>query len=120
MFLIYFHLDHQFQPLNPYSLHILIWILLVMFLLTSTNYFSWKSHIKDVLRSKGLYPITLGKKQEPIDDENKFKWDNNNDKACGLNRMSISHDLWFHLQGINAADEAWEKIQAVFGKHDII
>jgi hypothetical protein len=27
--------------------------------------------MEDVLRSKGLYQITLGKEQEPIDDENK-------------------------------------------------
>jgi hypothetical protein len=34
--------------------------------------------MKDVLRSKGLYHITLGKEQEPIVDENKVKWDNKN------------------------------------------
>jgi hypothetical protein len=69
--------------------------------LTSTNYFSWKSHMEDVLRSKGLYQITLGKEQEPIDDEKYVKWDNRNDEAHGLIRMSISPDLRFHLQGID-------------------
>jgi hypothetical protein len=57
--------------------------------LTITNYFSWKSHIQDLLRSKGLYQIALGKEQEPIDDENKLKWDSKNDEARGLIRMSI-------------------------------
>jgi hypothetical protein len=40
-------------------------------LLTDTNYFSWNSHIEDVLRSKGLYWITLGREQAPIDVERK-------------------------------------------------
>jgi len=30
--------------------------------IASTNYFSWKSHMEDVIQSKGLYQITLGKK----------------------------------------------------------
>jgi len=65
--------------------------------LTNTNYFQWKSHMGDLLRIKGLYWITMGKELEPIDDENKVKWDNNNDEACALIGMSISHDLRFHL-----------------------
>jgi hypothetical protein len=91
-------------------------------LLTSTNYFSWKSHMEDSLRSKGSYWITLGKEQEqePIDDENKVKWDNINDETRGLIKISISNDLRFHLQRINALDEASEKLEAVFGKHNIV
>jgi hypothetical protein len=44
-------------------------------LFTNTNYFQWKSHMGDLLRSKILYQITLGKEIEPIDDENKIKWE---------------------------------------------
>jgi len=36
----------------------------MMFFLTITNSFQWKSHMKDLLRGKGLYPITLGKEEE--------------------------------------------------------
>jgi hypothetical protein len=43
-----------------------------------------------LLRSKGLYQITLGKEKEPTDDENKFKWDNRNGEARGLIKMFIS------------------------------
>jgi hypothetical protein len=50
-------------------------------LLTRKNYFQWKSHMEDLLRSKGLYRITLGKEKEPTDDDKKNKWDNRNDKA---------------------------------------
>jgi hypothetical protein len=66
-------------------------------MLTNTNY-SWKYHMEDVLRSKGLYLITLGKEIEPVDDQKKGKWDNKSDEACGLIGMSISLDLRFHLQ----------------------
>jgi hypothetical protein len=90
-------------------------------LLTNTNYyFSWKSHMEDVLTSKGLYQITLGKEQEPTDDEKKVKWDSKNGEACGLIMMSISPNLRFHLQGIDDPDKSWEKIESMFGKHDII
>jgi hypothetical protein len=34
--------------------------------------------------------------------------------------MSISPDLRFHLQQFDKHDEAWEKIESVFCKHNII
>jgi hypothetical protein len=88
--------------------------------LTSTNYFSWKSHIEDVLRGKGLYQITLGKEPEPIDNEKNVKWANKKGEACGMIIMSISIDLRFHLQGIDDLDDVWKKLEVVFGKHNII
>ena len=42
-------------------------------LLTSNNYFQWKSHMEDLLRSKGLYRITLGTKAAPDEDEKQAK-----------------------------------------------
>jgi hypothetical protein len=54
--------------------------------------------MEDLLRSKGLYQITLGKEKEPIDVDKKFKWTNRSDEACGLIIMSIYHDLRFHLK----------------------
>ena len=41
-------------------------------ILTSSNYFSWKSRMEDVLRSKGLVRITLGKETELTDDDKKI------------------------------------------------
>ena len=58
-------------------------------LLTSNNYFQWKSHMEDLLRSKGLYRITLGTETVPNDDEKKDKMENKNDQAHGLIGMSI-------------------------------
>jgi hypothetical protein len=76
--------------------------------------------MEDLLRSKGLYWITLGKEKEPIDADKKFKWANRSDEARGLIRMSISPNLRFHLKEIDDLDEAWEKIEYVFGKLNII
>jgi hypothetical protein len=89
-------------------------------LLTSTNYFQWKSHMEDLLRSKGLHGITLGKETAPTDADKKSKWDNRNDEARRLIEMYISLDLRFHLQSIDKPKEAWEKIEFVFSKHNII
>jgi hypothetical protein len=61
----------------------------------------------------------LGIEQIPYDDEKKVKWDNNDDEARGLIKMSISPNLSFQLQGIDGLDKAWEKLEAVFGKHNI-
>jgi hypothetical protein len=88
-------------------------------LLTNTNYFQWKYHMEDLLRSKGLYWITLGKEKEPTDADKKVKWANRGDEARGLLRMSISPDLRFHLKEIYDPNEAWENLESVFGKHNI-
>jgi hypothetical protein len=76
--------------------------------------------MEDLLRSKGLYRITLGKETTPTDDDKKAKWDNRNDEAHGLIGMSISLDLRYHLQGINDPEDAWNTIESVFGKLNII
>ena len=76
--------------------------------------------MEDLLRSKGLYQINLGKEKSPTDDDKKAKWDNRNDEACGLIRISISLDLRYHLQGIDHPKEAWNTIESVFGKLSII
>jgi hypothetical protein len=89
-------------------------------LLTNTNYFQLKYHMEDLLRSKGLYRITLGKEKEPSDADKKVKCANRSDEARGLIIMSISPDLRFHLKEIDDLDEAWENIEFVFGKLNII
>jgi hypothetical protein len=76
--------------------------------------------MEDLLRSKGLYRITMGKEPAPTDDDKKAKWDNRNDEERGLIGMSISPDLRYHLQGIDDPKAAWDKIESVFGKLNII
>jgi hypothetical protein len=76
--------------------------------------------MEDLLRSKGLYRITMGKETTPTDDDKKAKWDNRNDEAHGLIGMSISPDLRYHLQGIDDPKATWDQIESVFGKLNII
>ena len=84
-------------------------------LLTSTNYFQWKSRM-EYLISKGLYRITLGIEVAPMDDEAKVaKWDNKNDQSHGLIGMSISPNLRIPLDGLDSPIEAWEKLNTIFG-----
>jgi hypothetical protein len=47
-------------------------------------------------------------------------WDNRNDEAHGLIGISISPDLRYHLQDIDDPKEAWNMIESVFGKLNII
>jgi hypothetical protein len=44
-------------------------------LLNGVDYFQWKSHMENLLRSKGLYRITLGRKNAPDDYGKKPKWE---------------------------------------------
>jgi len=76
--------------------------------------------MEDLLRSKGLYRITMGTETTPTDDDKKAKWNNRNDEARGLIGMSISPDLRCHLQGIDDLEDAWNMIESVFGKLNII
>jgi hypothetical protein len=82
---------------------------IIIVLLTSTNYFQWKSHMEDLLRSKGIYIITLGINIAPDDDEKKHKWEKN-DQARGLIEMSIFSDLKFHLEAEDSPIKSWEKL----------
>ena len=64
--------------------------------------------MEDLLRSKGLYRITLGKEKEPNDVDKKANWDNRNDEARGI------------IEDIDDPKEAWDTIESVFGKLNII
>jgi hypothetical protein len=76
--------------------------------------------MEDLLRSKSLYRITLGKEKASTDDDKKVKWANRSDEARGPIKMSISPDLRFHLNEIDDPYEAWEKIEFVFSQLNII
>ena len=69
-----------------------------------------------LLRTKGIYKISLGIEIYPIDDEAKVsKLDKKKYKHHGLIGMSISLDLIFHLYGLDSPIEAWEKFHNLFG-----
>ena len=76
--------------------------------------------MEDVLRSRRLFRITSRKEIELTDDDKKIKWANRCDESRGFIGMSISIDLQFHISGIAEPDQAWEKLESLFGKHNKI
>jgi hypothetical protein len=76
--------------------------------------------MEDLLRSKGLYRITFGNEKELTNVDKKSNWDNRNDEARGIIIISIYPNLRYHLQDIDDPKEAWDKIESMFGKINII
>ena len=69
----------------------------------------------DILRSKGIYRIATRLKTKPSNDDKVAKWENKQDQARGLIRISIAQDLWFHVLDIETPHEALDKLNTVFG-----
>ena len=69
-----------------------------------------------LLREKGIYRVTMETNADPNAATNKIKWHNRRDEAYGLLCLSISRDLFFHLDGLESLNEFWEKFETLFGK----
>ena len=41
-------------------------------------------------------------------------------EAFGLIRANVSESMWFHLDSITTPHEAWDKLESLFGKFDIM
>ena len=69
-------------------------------ILTPFNYHEWKAKIDILLRSKGLYRVTLALENESNATAVKDKWHNRLDEYYGFTFLYISPDLLFHLDGL--------------------
>jgi len=58
--------------------------------LNPINYFKWKTKITLLLRSKGLYRVTMGAETEPTSTAEKIKYFSKLDEEIGLICLSIS------------------------------
>ena len=87
-------------------------------ILTPFNFFEWNAEMEILLRSKGLYKVTMATEAEPNVATEKIKWHNRRDEAYGLLCLSISRDLLFHLDGLTSPNEVCEKLVYLFGKTD--
>jgi hypothetical protein len=63
------------------------------------NYFEWKTKISLLLRSKGIYRVTMETEKEPTTATEKIKYFNKLYEVIGLIFLSISIDLLFHFSG---------------------
>ena len=79
-------------------------------ILTPFNYFEWKTRMEIMMRSKGLFRVTMETEAEPNAVAKNIKWHNMRDKAYSLLCLSISRDLLLHLDGLTSPNEVWEKI----------
>ena len=67
-----------------------------------------------LLRSKGLYRVTMETEADPNAAIEKIKWHNRRDETYGLLCLSISRDLLFHIDGLTSPNEVREKLTDLF------
>ena len=89
-------------------------------ILTSFNYHEWKAKISILLRSRGLYRVTLALENETNAVIEKAKWHNRLDESYGMICLSISPYLLFHPYGLTTPNQVWTKLEYLFGVQDEI
>ena len=89
-------------------------------ILTPFNYHEWKANIGILLHSKGLYRVYLAFENGPNAIVEKAKWHNRLDEVYGLLYLSISPDLFFHLDGLTTLNQVWTNLESLFGVQDEI
>ena len=87
-------------------------------ILTSFKYHEWKSKISILLRSRGLYRVTLALENDPNVVIEKAKWHNRLDEAYGFLCLSISPYLLFRLDGLTTPNQIWTQLESLFGVQD--
>ena len=66
--------------------------------------------MEDVLRSRGIFRITLGKEIEPTDDDKKIKWENRCDEypdQLGCQSLLICDSIYLALMNLIKLGKSW-------------
>ena len=87
-------------------------------LLTPFNYDEWKTKMKNFLKRKRLFEITMGTETEPLLDAEKPKWLNRYDKAYGILCLSVSPNILDQIISIESPIEIWTTLEGLFGEKD--
>ena len=87
-------------------------------LLTPFNYHQWKGDMEIQLRAKGLYKVTMNKKEEPNHVVDKARFFNKMDESFGFSCLFISKDLLFHLTGLKTPKAIWDQLASLYDKQD--
>ena len=87
-------------------------------ILNPFNYHEWKAKISILLRSKGLYRVSMALENEPNSVVEKAKWHNRLHEAYGLPFLSISPDILFHIDGFTTPNQVWTKLESLFRVQD--
>jgi hypothetical protein len=90
-------------------------------LLTPHNYLEWKPKILLLLRSRGLYQITMAMEVEPDSTDEKNDFLNRQDMAIGCICLSISpeilHQVYDESQD-STPNELWTILEVLFGNKE--
>ena len=62
--------------------------------------------------------MKMGREVEPQQYVEKSKFLNRLDEAFNFMCIHISRDLLFHIDGLKAPKEVWDKLESLFGKHN--
>jgi hypothetical protein len=87
-------------------------------ILNPFNYFEWKTEISLLLRSKGLYQVTMGMEKESTATTEKIKYFNKLYESIGMIFLSISIYLLFHVSEATIPDVVWTTLEGLFNKQD--
>ena len=79
-------------------------------ILNPINLFEWKADMEIFLRDKGVYKVIMVTKVEPNAAAEKIQWHNRRDEAYGLLCLSVSRDLFFHINGLTSPNEVWRSL----------
>jgi hypothetical protein len=82
------------------------------------NYFEWNPKIEPLLRSKGLYRVTMGTEVKPTLSIDKEKYFIIMDESYGILFLSISLDLLFHVNTCKTPNDVWTNLKDFLGKKD--
>ena len=87
-------------------------------IITPFNYHEWKSKIDILLRSRGLYRVTLALENVPNVVIEKTKWNNRLDEAYGLLCLSIYPYIHFNIDGLTIPNQIRTQLESLFGVQD--
>jgi hypothetical protein len=87
-------------------------------LLTPHKYLEWKPNILLLLRSRGLYQITMEMEVEPDSADEKNDFFNKQDMAIGFIFLSISPEILHQVYDDSqesTPNELWTRLEVLFG-----
>jgi hypothetical protein len=90
----------------------------LIILLSNHNYLEWKPKILILLKSRGLYQITMAMRVEPDSPDEKNEFFNIQDMAIGFICMSISPEILHQLCDVTqdfTPNELWTILKVLFG-----
>jgi hypothetical protein len=86
--------------------------------LTATNYKLWSELITEGLEGRGVWDYALGLIEEPLDEDQKRIWRQNNAVAVGIIKGTLSESQLGHVMGIRGAKEVWDTLKKIHQRDD--